>query len=84
MFFSTMTMYVIKYSIPVMLCLIFIISCWLLCVSSMLKRGSMFSTPKKSVLLLTLVCFFSIQIFETKKTFIENAENDHHQTRAVV
>ena len=59
-------MCVIKNGIPVMLCCVFIISCWLLCLSSMLKKGSVISTPKKYVLLLTLVCFFSIQIFETK------------------
>ena len=61
MFFPTRTMYVIKYGIPVLLCFFFIISCWPFCLSSMLKKGSMISTPKKSVLLLTLVCFFSIQ-----------------------
>ena len=54
MFFPTLTMYVVKYGIPVTLCFFFIISCWLFCLSSMLKKGSVISTPKKSVLLLTL------------------------------
>ena len=57
MFFPTMTMYVNKYG-PVMLC------CFLY--YHLLAVLFVFYVEKKSVPLLTLVCFFSMKIFVTK------------------